>query len=434
MNRTARRSREEVLQDMLPDRYEIKEIIHATEISRVCVVERDGQEFVAKLPPLGNEHAEKRFAREILALQRAAGLNTIPLIDFDDSLSWYVMPRAVGNLASFPAPFTVDAAIAVLEAITSSLAALHAAGEVHRDLKPGNILWLHDAQGGRWVVADFGIVRNPAGLTTTGLTRTGRFLGTDGWAAPEQSVDAHAVTPTADVYAAGLIAAWMLTGVHPSAGAVDHLVGTPLSSAISRAVSEKPHRRHASMDAFMEACRAELVQTKPSLASLIAQGAFNEITSVGIAQPGVRDAQLDALAALTPQERDRWFSAEREGLTDVLTKAIDGLVDDVNMISFSATVDPILKHGVEVLHKLALSQLPGTRQFAVTVFGGIADIHQFAPASLALDRIDALPIQAQETIRAALHEAGAWDFFAQMASDRFPSRRRTPLLIELAGQ
>lgn len=184
----------------------------------------------------------------------------------------------------------------------------------------------------------------------------------------------------------------------------------------------------------MAACRAELVQTKPSLASLIAQGAFNEITSVGIAQPGVRDAQLDALAALTPQERDRWFSAEREGLTDVLTKAIDGLADDVSMISFSATVDPILKHGVEVLHKLFLLRVPEARQFAVTVFGGIADIHQFDPASLALDRIDTLPLEVQETVRAAIHEAGAWEFFSKMASDRFPTRRRTPLLVELAGQ
>lgn len=418
---------------MLPDSYALKEVLHATVNSRVCLVERDGQEFVAKLPPIDNEHAEKRFAREISALQRAAGLHTIPILDFDESCSWYIMPRAVGDLTSFAVPAAVESVLAVLEAIELSLRSLHAAGEVHRDLKPGNVLWLDDVNGARWVVADFGIIRNPAGLTTSDLTRTGQLLGTDGWAAPEQSINAHDATPAADVYAAGLIAAWMLTGLHPSAGAVDHLTGRPISAAISRAVSERPHRRHSSLADFVAAARRELQQTRPSLAVLIAQASFIEISSVGVDQPQVRDPQLDALAAMTSQDRDRWLAADRDGLIEMITKAIEGLVDDHKMISFSSTVDPILTHGVELVYQLAASRDQATRKFAVSVLGGISDIHQFAPAGLALDRIDALSNEAQLPLRTAIHEAGAWDFFARMASDRFPSRRKTPLLVELAG-
>lgn len=418
---------------MFPDNYKLKEILHATVNSRVCLVERDGQDFVAKLPPLDNEYTEKRFSREISALERAEGFHTMPILDSDDTLSWYIMPKAVGDLASFPVPSTVESVLAVLEAIGLSLHPLHLVGEVHRDLKPGNLLWLDDIDGARWVVADFGIVRNPAGLTTSGLTRAGRLLGTEGWAAPEQRTNAHDATPAADVYAAGLIAAWMLTGLHPSEGAVEHLTEVPISSAISRAVSERPQRRHSSLADFIAAARSELHQTRLSLAALIARGEFSEISAIGIDQPQVRDPHLDALAGMSAQDRDRWLAVDRDGLVGIIAKAIEGLVDNHERISFSSTIDPILTHGVELLYELALSNDPATRKFAVSVFGGISDIHQFGPARLALDRIDALSNDEQLPLRAAIHEAGAWEFFTNMASGRFASHRKTPLLIELAG-
>lgn len=418
---------------MLPDHYDLKEILHATENSRVCLVERDGQEYVAKLPPHGHEKAAKRFGREITTLKKAAGRHTIPVIDFADDYSWYVMPRAVGDLNRCTVPMDTDSVLAVLEAIAESLRLLHAAGEVHRDLKPGNVLWLNDTQGERWVVADFGIVRNPRGGTTTDLTRTGHFLGTDGWAAPEQSTDAHGVTPAADVYAAGLIAAWMLTGVHPKDGAVARLRAAPMSNAIYRATGQRPSRRYQSMDDFVAACRNELASKAPNTAVLIAQRQFQDILPARINQPELREESLGTLAAMTSVDRAGWFAADSVGLVEVLTVAIEGLVDDHKMISFNGTVDPILIHGVEVLHRLALTDDQISRRFAVTVFGAIADIHQFAPAERALDRLDSLPALNQQPMREALYESGAWDFFSQMASNRFPSKRTTPLIIELAN-
>ncbi|MGN5734696.1 serine/threonine-protein kinase [Arthrobacter psychrochitiniphilus] len=418
---------------MLPEVYDLKDVMHATVNSRVCLVERGGLEFVAKLPPLGHEKAARRFAREINALKKAAGRHTIPVVDFADDFSWYVMPRAEGDLNSFKVPMEAHSVLAVLEAIAESLRSLHAAGEVHRDLKPANVLRLKDALGERWVVADFGIVRNPSGETTADLTRTGQFLGTDGWAAPEQSKDAHGVTPAADVYSAGLIAAWMLTGLHPNDGAAASLSSAPMSNAIYRAISERASRRHQSMDDFIATCRKELGAKTPSTATLIAQRKFAEILPANLTQPGLRDQSLDAIAAMTIDDRAMWFKVDKMGLEEVLTKTIEGLVDDHNLISFSATVDPILIHGVEVLILLAADWDQSARRFAVTVFGAISDIHQFAPASRVLDRLDTLPALLQPPIREALHEAGAWDFFANMASNRFPVRRTSPLLIELAG-
>lgn len=85
------------------------------------------------------------------------------------------------------------------------------------------------------------------------------------------------------------------------------------------------------------------------------------------------------------------------------------------------------------LHRLSVTDDKTSRRFAVTVFGAITDIHQFAPAELALDRLDTLQGLKQQLMREALHESGAWDFFSQMASKRFSSKRTTPLVIELAN-
>lgn len=417
---------------MLPDHYDLKDVLHATVNSRVCLVERDGQEYVAKLPPIGHEKAAKRFAREIGALQNAAGRHTIPIIDFADDYSWYVMPRAAGDLNTLTVPTDSETVLAVLTAMAESLRPLHAVGEVHRDLKPGNVLWLPDTGDERWVVADFGIVRNPLGATTSDLTVTGVFLGTDGWAAPEQGIDAHDVTPAADVYAAGLIAAWMVTGKHPREGAVSSLTTAPMANAILRATSERAARRYQSIDDLVVACRKELSSNSPSVASLLSEHLYAEILPTRFVDPDLREESLEDLASMSSDSRTRWFSMDPIGVVEVLATAIEGLVDDHQMISFNATVDPILVHGVEVLHSLARSGDPATRRFAVTIYGGIADIHQFAPAERALDRMDSLPATMQQVLREALHESGAWDFFSQMATRRFPSKRKSPLVIDLS--
>lgn len=111
------------------------------------------------------------------------------------------------RLAAGPLP--PGLAIEVLEKIASALGYAHAHGVVHRDVKPGNIVFRGD---GAPVLTDFGIAKSLKG--DGDLTGTGVFLGSPNYMAPEQ-VDSGSVDNGADLYALGIILYEMLTGRKP---------------------------------------------------------------------------------------------------------------------------------------------------------------------------------------------------------------------------
>jgi serine/threonine-protein kinase len=92
-----------------------------------------------------------------------------------------------------------------------ALAAAHAAGLVHRDIKPGNLLV---SRGGQVKITDFGIARKAG---STALTRPGVLMGTAAYLAPERASGASA-GPAADLYALGIVAYQCLTGRLPFHG------------------------------------------------------------------------------------------------------------------------------------------------------------------------------------------------------------------------
>ena len=111
------------------------------------------------------------------------------------------------RLAAGPLP--PDLALEVTEKVASALGYAHAHGVIHRDVKPGNILFRRD---GSPVLTDFGIAKS---LARDGdLTGTGVFLGSPNYMAPEQ-VDSGSVDHGADIYALGVILYEMLTGTKP---------------------------------------------------------------------------------------------------------------------------------------------------------------------------------------------------------------------------
>lgn len=100
-------------------------------------------------------------------------------------------------------------ALDILESVAQGLAAAHAEGIVHRDVKPGNILFRSD---GTPLLSDFGIAKSlyrDANLTTTGV-----FLGSPNYMAPEQA-EAGEIDLRADIYSLGVILFEMLTGAKP---------------------------------------------------------------------------------------------------------------------------------------------------------------------------------------------------------------------------
>lgn len=163
----------------------------------------------------------------------------------------------VASHGALPPRMAVDAALQVADA----LRAAHAAGVVHRDIKPHNVLVAAD---GTCRVADFGI----AGVTAAAqrITRTGVTMGTNGFMAPEQVQDAKRVDHRADVYALGALLYCLLSGRLPTTqkgrfgGQLDGMPA-PLPHIIMRATLQDPAQRWADMDAIA----ARLARARPTL-------------------------------------------------------------------------------------------------------------------------------------------------------------------------
>ncbi len=121
---------------------------------------------------------------------------------------------------------TPERTMDLLGQAAQGLAVAHAAGVVHRDVKPGNLLV---TPTGQVKVTDFGIAR--AGDAVP-LTATGQVMGTAAYLAPEQALGRPA-TPASDVYALGVVAYEALTGARPFGGespvaqAMAHVNDTP---------------------------------------------------------------------------------------------------------------------------------------------------------------------------------------------------------------
>ena len=118
--------------------------------------------------------------------------------------------------------------------VASGLDAIHAAGLIHRDVKPGNILLDED---GVAFITDFGLAKDSQG---TVLTKPGQALGSLDYMAPEQ-IRSEPVTGAADVYALGCVMFECLTGAPPFADRQGmrvlwaHLQDVPADPCASRA-------------------------------------------------------------------------------------------------------------------------------------------------------------------------------------------------------
>ncbi len=109
-------------------------------------------------------------------------------------------------------------AFAILDEVLAALGAAHAAGVVHRDLKPNNIFLVQQPDGSRYTkLLDFGIAKAEAPTEDSPQTATGVLMGTPEYMAPEQ-VRSQAVSPRTDLYALGVVAFKMLTGKLPFTG------------------------------------------------------------------------------------------------------------------------------------------------------------------------------------------------------------------------
>src|SRR5258708_17714033 len=180
--------------------------------------ERLGRVVALKLLA-GDESVRSRFVREARAVAAVDHPHIIPVYAAGeaDGVQYIAMRFVAGDtlqgVLSAAGTLTPRRAASFISPVASALDAAHAAGLVHRDVKPGNILV--DARPGRpdhVYLSDFGVSKGARSSGT--LTGTGQFLGTPDYSAPEQ-IEGATVDGRTDQYALACVAFQLLTGVLP---------------------------------------------------------------------------------------------------------------------------------------------------------------------------------------------------------------------------
>lgn len=207
------------------------------------------------------------------------------------------------RLADGPLPPAI--ALDVLEKIAGALGYAHAHGVIHRDVKPGNILFRQD---GSPVLTDFGIAKSLHG--DGDLTAAGVFLGSPNYMAPEQ-VDSGSVDHGVDIYALGIILYEMLTGRKPfvSASIIDVIYAhrtapmprlpapfAPLQGLLDLMTAKPRNERFKDIDALLH--HLDMLRRRGVLATLGGLGSDPAVTPATPATPGTRRMSRSTVALL----------------------------------------------------------------------------------------------------------------------------------------
>jgi hypothetical protein len=229
----------------------------------------------------------------------------------------YVPGHDLGRLTAARGALSADEAASLVAEVADGLDAVHAAGLVHRDVKPANVLVGEPGpadDGPAAFLTDFGLAKIAA--STSGLTATGEVIGTVDYMAPEQ-IEGRRVDARTDVYALGCVLFHAVTGAVPfperesSAKMWAHLNEPPpavasggggraaLDPVIRRAMAKDPADRFPSAGdlgrAAVAATRGEAV-TEPE-----------HLVGVGEAAPAAETIPLPAATAPTERRpRRRW--------------------------------------------------------------------------------------------------------------------------------
>jgi serine/threonine-protein kinase len=175
--------------------------------------------------------AVARFEREIAHALRVSHPNVVATLGAGrllDGRPLLVMDRlegmTLGALVRAEGPLGIARGLRLGAQILAGLEAVHAAGLVHRDLSPDNVFVVREADGGeRAVILDLGFAHAPGVDSGDGVTADspGSLVGTLSFMAPEQATRARAITARSDLFVAGLLVYYALSGRIPFRGQDD---------------------------------------------------------------------------------------------------------------------------------------------------------------------------------------------------------------------
>jgi predicted Ser/Thr protein kinase len=244
---------------------------------------RLGRQAALKLlsAAVGEADFRERFLRESQVAAALDHPSIVPVYDAgeaEDGLLYIAMACIEGSdlrtLLAAEGKLPLRRALRIVGQIGAALDAAHARGLVHRDVKPANILVSEDD---RAYLSDFGVAKQ---LASNGTTRTGSFVGTIDYCAPEQ-IEGRDVDSRTDVYALACVLYECLAGSppfsRPSEVAVlnAHLHAPPpkvtravpelpaaLESVIEKALSKSPLDRYPTCGEFLAAARAAAAERR----------------------------------------------------------------------------------------------------------------------------------------------------------------------------
>ncbi|WP_203580844.1 serine/threonine-protein kinase [Microbacterium hibisci] len=205
--------------------------------------------------------------------------------------------EALSTILERDGSLSTDKTLDVVAQTSAALQAAHAAGLVHRDIKPGNLLITPD---GRVKITDFGIARIADQVP---LTATGQVMGTVQYLSPEQA-SGHPASPATDIYSLGIVAYECLAGKRPFTGEsqvaiamaqineqpppLPATVGVPVQNLVMAMIAKKPEERPASAAAVARAATAlrrgdvaAAAAAVPAIAGVVAGDAATQLLTPG---------------------------------------------------------------------------------------------------------------------------------------------------------
>ena len=270
----------------------------------------------------------KRFEREARATAALRSPHTIAVYDFGlaaEGTFYYVMELLEGfslqALVERHGPVPPERVVRLLRQACHSLAEAHAAGLVHRDVKPANLFVCRLGLDLDFVkVLDFGLVklRRADAPGAEALTVEGGFAGTPAYASPEVVLGAEDVDGRADIYALGCVAYWLLTGqrVFESGSGMqmvaDHLRTPPVPPSRRAGQAIPP-----ALDEIVLRCLEKDPARRPASAAELSR----ELAALGI-EPLWTDERARAWWAAHPPVRTDGASAAPTEATATRSRAV----------------------------------------------------------------------------------------------------------------